>query len=91
MAAVALSVMQVSEPVWPKNPAGPQADPAQCVSNISQAERLKRLRFGVFTFVFGLGLLAVLLVVGAAPVWRLALLPVFCGAGSGFFQWRNKT
>ena len=64
---------------------------AVCIPNISTAERRKRLTFGLVTFVITLILLAVLMVTGANRLWRLPLLLLFWGAGSGYFQWRDKT
>ena len=64
---------------------------ANCVSNISPAEQRKRLASGVIGVVLGVAILAVLLFAGADRLWRLALLPVFWGAASGYFQWRDKT
>jgi len=62
-----------------------------CIPNISSAERRKRLMFGVGVFVLGLVVLAAMLALGLSRWWRLALLPLFGMAGSGFFQWRDKT
>ena len=64
---------------------------APCATNISPAEQRKRLAAGVIGAALGLAILAVLLAVGADRLWRLALLPVFWGAASGYFQWRDKT
>ena len=63
----------------------------ECASNISPAEQRKRLASGVIGMALGLAILVVLLVVDADRLWRLALLPVFWGAASGYFQWRDKT
>jgi hypothetical protein len=41
--------------------------------------------------VVGLGLLAVLLALHLHPLWRLALLFVFWGAGISFYQWHDHT
>lgn len=65
--------------------------PEACVPNISLGERRKRLLSGLIMFAIGLGALAGLLAIGINPLWRLALFPVFFGAGAGFFQWRDKT
>jgi hypothetical protein len=62
-----------------------------CISNISQAERRKRLAGGVVMFLVSLVILGALLAFGVSRWWRLALLPFFMGASSGFFQWRDKT
>lgn len=71
---------------WPEGPSG-----AVCVSNISQAERRKRLAAGAVGLVVGLAMLAGMMAAGADWWWRLGLLPVFWGAATGFFQWRDKT
>jgi hypothetical protein len=62
-----------------------------CVPNISDAERRKRLMGGIIGFVFSLGVLAVLMATGADRAWRVLMLPLFWGATTGFFQWRDKT
>ncbi len=62
-----------------------------CISNISLAERRKRLASGVVQLVISLIILALLVVFGASRWWRLALFPFFIGAASGYFQWRDKT
>ena len=62
-----------------------------CIANISPQERRKRLSFGVVAFVITLGILGILLATGTSRWWRIALLPLFMGATSGFFQWRDKT
>jgi hypothetical protein len=62
-----------------------------CIPNISVRERRKRLVGGVISFAIGLAVLAALMALGADRWWRLALFPLFAGATSGFFQWRDKT
>ncbi len=62
-----------------------------CIANISTSERRKRLAFGVFALVVSLVLLGVLMASGASRWWRLILLPLLFGAGTGFFQWHDKT
>ena len=62
-----------------------------CIPNISPQERRKRLSFGVVAFVITLVILGILLATGTSRWWRIALLPLFMGAASGFFQWRDKT
>lgn len=62
-----------------------------CIPNISLKERRKRLLSGVVMLVFGAAVLAGLLAAGVSPWWRLLLFPVFAGAGTGYFQWRDKT
>ena len=62
-----------------------------CISNISPAERRKRLLLGVVGVVIALVVLAVLLASGADRLWRLPLFLLFFGAANGYFQWRDKT
>jgi hypothetical protein len=62
-----------------------------CIPNISPAERRKRLVAGIVSFVIALVILGILMVIGASRWWRIALLPFFMGATTGFFQWRDKT
>jgi hypothetical protein len=62
-----------------------------CIPNISPVERRKRLRFGIVTFVITLVILGILVITGTSRWWRIALLPLFMAAASGFFQWRDKT
>ncbi len=62
-----------------------------CIPNISLRERRKRLAGGALSLIIALAFLAVLMAIGASPWWRLALFPLFAGAASGFFQWRDKT
>lgn len=62
-----------------------------CIPNISTRERRKRLASGVISLVLAVIILAVLIAGGASQWWRLVLFPLFFGAASGFFQWRDKT
>jgi len=62
-----------------------------CISNISPAERRKRLLGGVVGFVIALVVLSVLISIGADRLWRLPLFLFFFGAANGYFQWRDKT
>lgn len=62
-----------------------------CIPNISKPERLRRLRGGIAALALNLGVLALLLAFRVDVWWRLALFPLFVGAASGFFQWRDKT
>ncbi len=62
-----------------------------CIPNISPRERRKRLVFGVVSLALSLAMLAALIGLGADRWWRLALLPLFISAATGFFQWRDKT
>ena len=74
-----------------QTPAGGSEIGEECIPNISPHERRKRLAGGVIMFVISLAVLAALIATGADRWWRLALLPLFGGAASGFFQWRDKT
>ena len=62
-----------------------------CTPNISPQERRKRLAGGIVALMITLGILGILMAVGANRWWRIALFPLFMGAASGFFQWRDKT
>ena len=62
-----------------------------CIPNISTRERRKRLASGAVAFALALALLIVLLLIGASRWWRLALLPLFWAAASGYFQWKDET
>ena len=62
-----------------------------CIANISPAERLKRLRFGIIQLVIGLVIFAVLLITGADKAWRLILMLPFGAGIASYFQWRDKT
>lgn len=62
-----------------------------CIPNINAAERRKRLRFGLIALVLALIILAALITLNVNPWWRLALFPLFMGAASGYFQWRDRT
>jgi hypothetical protein len=70
-----------------------QADAAGtvCIANISPRERQKRLIAGAVQLAAALLILAVLMATGVERWWRLLLFPLFWGAASGFFQWRDKT
>jgi hypothetical protein len=72
-------------------PPGGSAVGDVCIPNISTAERRKRLMSGVVILLIGLVILGALMAFGASRWWRLILFPLFAGAGSGFFQWRDKT
>jgi fatty acid desaturase len=72
-------------------PTGSSQSDRICIPNISPRERRKRLAGGVISFILALGVLAILMATGASRWWRLALFPLFAGAASGFFQWRDKT
>jgi hypothetical protein len=63
----------------------------QCTPNINQAERTKRLLFGLGALFLALLFLIVLLVFDASHWWRLPLFFLFWGAAVGIFQWRDKT
>jgi len=78
-----------------KNPSFSESESEElgevCISNISTAERRKRLLSGVIGFVIALVVLAVLIASGADHLWRLPLFLLFFGAANGYFQWRDKT
>ncbi|KAA0260016.1 MAG: hypothetical protein EDM79_18950 [Chloroflexi bacterium] len=78
-----------------KNPSVPQSESEEvgevCISNISPAERRKRLLGGMVGFVIALVVLSVLIAIGADRLWRLPLFLLFFGAANGYFQWRDKT
>jgi hypothetical protein len=81
----------VSSPARPPAPTGASETVETCIPNISPREGRKRLVGGMILFVVGLAVLGVLIAFGAERGWRLLLLPLFWGAGLGFFQWRDKT
>jgi hypothetical protein len=62
-----------------------------CIPNINDAERRKRLTFGIISFVVALVILGALMVAGVDRLWRLPLFLVFAMAANGYFQWRDKT
>jgi heme A synthase len=62
-----------------------------CVPNINTRERRKRLLSGLVMLVVALAALAALRFGNIDRWWRLALFPLFAGAASGLFQWRDKT
>ncbi|GAB4418659.1 MAG: hypothetical protein Kow002_05720 [Anaerolineales bacterium] len=68
-----------------------ETDGEVCISNISPAERRKRLLGGVVGMVIALVVLTVLIASGADRLWRLPLFLLFFGAANGYFQWRDKT
>ncbi len=78
-----------------KNPSVSESESEElgevCISNISPAERRKRLLGGVTGFVIALVVLAVLIASGADRLWRLPFFLLFFGAANGYFQWRDKT
>lgn len=64
---------------------------ATCIPNIGERERRKRLAAGAVMLAASLVLLGAMLALDVARWWRLILLPLFWGAASGYFQWREKT
>lgn len=78
-----------------KNPSVSESESEElgevCISNLSPAERRKRLLGGVTGFVIALVVLAVLIASGADRLWRLPLFLLFFSAANGYFQWRDKT
>src|SRR5829696_3637587 len=75
----------------PIGPTGSSESGQVCIPNISPRERRKRLAFAVIQFIICLVILAGLLAIGASRWWRLPLFLLLIGAGSGFFQWSDKT
>ena len=49
------------------------------------------MTFGLVAFAVGLGLAALLFLIDANVWWRLLLFLPFAGAGTGYFQARDKT
>ncbi len=72
------------------NPEGNDAGNA-CIANISPRERKKRQRFGTMQIIFGVIVLAVLLLTGAEKSWRLATFFLFAAGASSIFQALDKT
>ena len=64
---------------------------AICIANISKTERAKRLVSGIIPFVLAIVVLTWLIAINADRLWRLLLFLPFLVAGTGFFQWRDKT
>ena len=62
-----------------------------CIPNINQRERLVRLVSGIIALVFAAAALVWLIAANADRLWRLPLFFLFFMAGTGFFQWRDKT
>jgi len=62
-----------------------------CIPNINDEERRQRLKSGVILFLVGIAVLVALLATAVDAWWRLVLFPLFAGAASGYFQWRDKT
>jgi fatty acid desaturase len=69
----------------------PAPDSDICIPNINLQQRRRRLAFGIVAFALALALLVLLLLLQLSPWWRLLLLPVFWGATTGYFQWKDKT
>lgn len=72
------------------NPEGNDSGNA-CIANISPAERKIRIRFGIRQIVFGIVILAALLLFGADKLWRLPLFMIFAAGASSIFQALDKT
>ena len=71
--------------------AGPLESFQVCIPNINRREQHKRLIGGAVQLAIGVAALAGLVARGMNRWWRLPLALMFYGAGSGFFQWRDKT
>jgi hypothetical protein len=82
-----------SKPSAPVSPNDPDERGGQvvCIQNIGQAERRKRLTFGLFMLVAGLAIGTLLIAARAGALWRLILFLPFAGGAIGFFQAREKT
>jgi hypothetical protein len=80
-----------SSPSSEPSPTGDDGPGEACIANISPRKRRERLLGGVVASAAGLAVLAALMLLGWDRLWRLATLPLFWGAASGFFQWREKT
>jgi hypothetical protein len=64
---------------------------AVCIPNIGRRERRKRMVFGLVVLGAGAAALALLLVAGVQPLWRLPLFLVFWLGLLGVLQAREKT
>jgi len=62
-----------------------------CTANIGPRERLRRLRSSFAFAAIGLAGAAAMLALGTPRPWRLILLAPFWIAGSGVFQYLEKT
>lgn len=79
-----------STPKITLNPDG--NEPADvCIANISPRERRKRMQFGMMQIVFGLVILAALILLGADKAWRLPLFFMVSAGASSIFQALDKT
>lgn len=72
------------------NPDGNDSGNA-CIANISPRERKKRQQFGSLQIIFGVVILAILLLFGADKTWRLPLFFMFASGASSIFQALDKT
>lgn len=63
----------------------------ECMPNLSDKERQKRLMFGVVTGVVSLFAIAALILIGVDRWWRLLLFFLYWAAALGYFQWRDWT
>lgn len=62
-----------------------------CFVNIGPKERQKRLMSGLMSGAIGVAAFVIVQAL-TLPWWaNLATLPFFFVAGTGFFQWRDKT
>lgn len=73
------------------SPTGGQPSSDTCIANIGGAERSRRLRFGIITFLFASVILLVLVLTGQDRWFRLPLGLLFAAAAGGYFQWADKT
>jgi hypothetical protein len=64
---------------------------AECIANLSEKERRKRLLFGVVTGIVSLFAIAALVLTGVDRWWRLLLFFTYWAVAIGYFQWREWT
>jgi uncharacterized membrane protein HdeD (DUF308 family) len=71
---------------------GDRQTPVQeCIANISEEERLKRLIPGITGMVLAVIILGIMMATGVDRFWRIGLFFLFAGAASGIFQARDRT
>ncbi len=62
-----------------------------CIANISPRERKKRQQFGTMQIIFGVIVLAAMLLLGVDKDWRLVTFFMFAAGASSIFQALDKT
>jgi hypothetical protein len=63
----------------------------ECIANISEEERLKRLIPGIAGMVLAVIILGIMMATSVDRFWRIGLFFLFAGAASGIFQARDRT